>query len=133
MGYDTFGGFHPSETGIFEFLKALPKTVFTKSKMTFNTPSEVSDMFQPVAPINFLHPVSWSDEARDVSSWTGNELQQEALNKLYALRDEVLKCNDAILLKDWYYLQVSNISIICHLNFLQIVLPVQKPFLQFPL
>lgn len=113
MSYETFGGFHAPETGIFEFLKALPKTVFTKSKMTFSTPSEISAKYQAVAPINFLHPVSWTDEARDVSSWTGNELQQEALNKLYALRDNLLKCNDPALQKDWYYLQVSD-----HFNYM---------------
>ncbi len=108
MSYDTFGGFHSPESGIFDFLKALPRAVFTHSKMSFATPSEIADTIQPVAPMNFLHPVSWRDEARDVSAWIGNELQHEAINKLYNLRDRIMRCSDPILRKDWLYLQVSD-------------------------
>ena len=108
MSYDTFGVFHSAGSGIFDFLKALPAMIFKHSKMTFSTPSEIADAIQPVAPMNVLHPVSWRDEARDVSAWLGNELQNEAINKLYALRDRVIKCNDHIIQKDWLYLQSSD-------------------------
>jgi len=107
MNYETFGHVHAPETGVHDFLKHLPSAVFKHSNITFSTPSEVAKK-QPVAPMNFLHPVSWKDEARDVSAWLGNELQQEAVNKLYALSNKVKLVSDPKLKKDWLYLQVSE-------------------------
>ena len=43
-----------------------------------------------------------------MSAWLGNELQEEAFNKLYALQSRVEKCNDQEILKDWEYLQISD-------------------------
>ena len=40
MDYETFGEHQWEETGIFEFLKALPETILTRSNFTFSTPSE---------------------------------------------------------------------------------------------
>lgn len=108
MNYDTFGNIQPKESGIFEFLKALPKEVFKTNQLTFSTPSEVIERFQPVAPLAIQYPISWADEERDVSAWLGNELQKEAFNKLFALRDKVLLCNDSQLKLDWKYLQCSD-------------------------
>ncbi len=108
MNYDTFGNIQPKESGIFEFLKAFPKEVFKTNNLTFSTPSEIIDRFQPVAPLSIIYPISWADEERDVSAWLGNELQKEAFNKLYTLRDSVLKCNDPQIKLDWKYLQCSD-------------------------
>jgi alpha-amylase len=108
MNYDTFGNIQPKESGIFEFLKAFPKEVFKTNTLTFNTPSEVIEHFQPVAPLSIIHPISWADEERDVSAWLGNDLQKEAFNKLFALREKVMQCKDPKLKIDWKYLQNSD-------------------------
>ncbi len=108
MNYDTFGNIQPKESGIFEFLKAFPKQVFKTNKITFSTPSDVIERFQPVAPLSIIYPVSWADEERDISAWLGNELQQEAFNKLYNLRDKVMQVNDSTIRTDWKYLQSSD-------------------------
>ncbi|KPK83900.1 MAG: alpha-amylase, partial [Bacteroides sp. SM23_62_1] len=85
MDYETFGEHQWAETGIFEFLKALPDTVFRMSRFTFSTPSEISRNLQPVSAIQVPYPISWADEERDVTAWLGNEMQQDAVNKLYEL------------------------------------------------
>jgi alpha-amylase len=108
MNYDTFGNLQPKESGIFDFLKAFPKVVLSTNTITFSTPSEVVNKFQPVSPLFIPHPISWSDEERDTSAWLGNELQKEAAGKLYALREKVLKINDAKIQTDWKYLQTSD-------------------------
>jgi alpha-amylase len=108
INYETFGAMQPKESGIFEFLKAMPKVVFSQSKLTFSTPSELADNFQPVAPLFIPHAISWADEERDVSAWLGNELQQEAFNKLYQLRDKVILLNDPEIFTDWKHLQTSD-------------------------
>jgi alpha-amylase len=108
MDYETFGEHQWAESGIFEFLKAFPKFVFSKTKLTFSTPSQVAENFEPVAGINVPFPISWADEERDLTAWLGNDMQNEAFNKLYDLKDLVKKCNDPDILTDWKYLQVSD-------------------------
>jgi len=108
MDYETFGEHQDQNTGIFEFLKALPRAVFSRSSYHFATPSDVADRHQPIAAISALHPISWADEERDISAWLGNELQQAAFNKLYSLRQLVLKSNEAQIWEDWKNLQTAD-------------------------
>jgi alpha-amylase len=108
MDYETFGEHQWRETGIFEFMEALPGAVLKKSKFHFATPSEVADKLQPVSAIHVPNPISWADEERDLTAWLGNEMQQEAFNKLYALLPKVIKCKDHKIMKDWMFLQTSD-------------------------
>ena len=108
MDYETFGEHQKKESGIFEFLAHLPQDVILKSKYKFSTPSEVAAEFQPIAQAHVPNVISWADEERDVSAWLGNKLQNEAFQKLYALRDDVLAVNDDRINKDWKYLQASD-------------------------
>ncbi len=107
LSMDTFGSFLPAGTGIFEFMKALP--VFAKEKgLKFTTPSEAVAKLKPVDELSIPYPISGIDEARDVSAWKGNELQREALSKLYAVAERVSLCDDRRLKQDWEYLQSSD-------------------------
>jgi alpha-amylase len=108
MDYETFGEHQWEETGIFEFLKALPEIVFANSDFTFSTPSEVASNLQVISAVKVPHPISWADEERDLTAWLGNELQEEAFNRLYDLGDKLKKVEDPVLKKDWDYLQVSD-------------------------
>ena len=104
---DTFGGFLPKDTGIFDFMRALPR--FGKEKgVKFTMPSEAVAKLKPVGEMSVPSPISDIDEARDVSAWKGNELQNEALNKLYAVAERVNLCQDRRLKQDWKYLQSSD-------------------------
>ncbi len=107
LSMDTFGTFLPKDTGIFEFMKALP--YFGKEKgVAFTTPSEVTAKLKPVDALSVAFPISDIDEARDVSAWKGNELQNEALGKLYGVAERVSLCQDRRLKQDWEYLQSSD-------------------------
>jgi len=108
MDYETFGEHQWAETGIFNFLKALPKQVFATRQFTFNTPSELSKILQPVSAISVVDPISWSDEERDLTAWLGNDLQTEAFNSLYSAAKRMSHCTDPDLLRDWNYLQTSD-------------------------
>ena len=108
LNYETFGEQQKATTGIFEFLKALPKAVFNKSDFVFSTPSEVSDKLQPASTLHVPYPISWADEERDITPWLGNEMQNEAFNKLYELESLVRNCNEPAILKDWCRLQSCN-------------------------
>lgn len=107
MTMDTFGTFLPGSTGIFDFLKALPR--FGKERgVQFTTPTEASKKLKPVGELSIPFPISDVDEARDVSAWKGNDLQREALAKLYAAGERVSLCTDRRLKQDWEYLQNSD-------------------------
>ena len=108
MDYETLGEHQKPETGIFDFIAKFPDEVLKSKQLSFSTPSEIAENLQPVSAVHVPHPTSWADEERDLSAWLGNELQEEAFNKLYSLLDRVQKCTDTDLLKDWDYLQVSD-------------------------
>ncbi len=108
MDYETFGEHQWMDSGIFNFLKALPKMLFKYSDFLFSTPSEVADELQAVAKVDVAYPISWADEERDLTAWLGNELQVDAFDKLYSLTGRVNKCDDPVIIKDWKYLQASD-------------------------
>ena len=107
MDYETFGEHQRSASGIFDFLNALP-AAFLSRGLDFSTPSEAADKFQPVAPLHVPFPISWADEERDTSAWLGNDLQEEAFNKLYAMEAEVYKTKDENLVSIFRKLQESD-------------------------
>ncbi len=108
MDYETFGEHQPRDTGIFQFLEHFAAEVVKSQGLSFSTPSEVAQKLQPVAIVSVPHPISWADEERDLTAWLGNEMQQEAFNKLYSLLPRIKQCNDPKLMKDWRYLQCSD-------------------------
>lgn len=107
MNLETFGEFQRRDTGIFQFLEALPRFAAEKG-VQFMTPSEVVKTFKPVDQISVPFPMSWADEARDTSAWLGNKLQNEAFNKLYSVAERVRLCDNRQLKQDWGRLQASD-------------------------
>jgi len=108
INYETFGQLQPKNSGIFDFLKKLPEAILKSGKLSFSMASEVINDLQPVSAVHVPYPISWADEERDLSAWLGNELQKEAFDKLYQLKDRMRNCTDATMLKDWDYLQTND-------------------------
>ncbi len=107
LNLEVFGGLQPAETGIFQFLEALPRFAHEKG-VEFWTPSEVCSKIKPIDSLVVMHPISGIDEARDVSAWLGNKLQNEAFNKLYSVAERVRLCDDRRLKQDYWYLQGAD-------------------------
>ena len=107
MDYETFGEHQKASTGIFDFMRALPGAVLSKG-LEFATPTEVATQCQPVAPLGVPYPTSWADEERDTSAWLGNELQEEAFGKAYAIEADVFKTKDEKLISTYRKLQESD-------------------------
>jgi alpha-amylase len=108
MDYETFGEHQSEKSGVFSFLKHFIKEVFKKTKYEFATPSEIIEKLQPISTVSVPHPISWADEERDLTAWLGNDLQEDAFNRLYSLTDKIQKCDDVKILTDWKYLQSSD-------------------------
>lgn len=108
MDYETFGEHQWAETGIFEFMRALPGAIFQSSSFNFLMPKEVAAQYQSVGPLYVTHPISWADEERDLTAWLGNELQNEAFSNVYALSERVRALENDDLTRTWMYLQTSD-------------------------
>lgn len=107
MNLETFGELQNRESGIFQFLEALPRFAAERG-VEFITPSEAVKILKPVAELSVVHPISWADEARDTSAWLGNKLQNEAFNKLYSVAERVRLSDNRQLHQDWGRLQASD-------------------------
>lgn len=107
MDLSALGVAQPLSSNILEFMKALP--VCAKEKgITFSTPTEIIKKLKPVSSMDIPYPISWCDEERDLSSWNGNVLQREALDKLYSIAERVHMCSNKLVLQTWDYLQSSD-------------------------
>lgn len=106
MGAETFGVLQPASTGIFDFLKALPYFALEQN-IGFVTPTEAAKT-TAAEVMTVPYPISWAGGNKDISLFTGNDLQQEALSKLYAVGERVRLCEDKRLKEDWHILQDAN-------------------------
>jgi alpha-amylase len=107
MDYETFGEHQWEDKGIFDFLDHLP-TQWTKNGNKFLSFSEAIEQLQPHDEIDIPHTVTWADTERDLTAWLGNNMQQQAIKELYALKDKVMATEDLQTIDDWRRLQTSD-------------------------
>ncbi len=108
MDYETFGEHQAASSGIFDFMRYLPEAITQDGTFEFVTPSQAARKHKAVAPIEVPQTISWADEERDVTAWLGNELQQDAFNKLYAQTEKLSILNNPTLWEDFGHLQESD-------------------------
>lgn len=108
MDYETFGEHQWAETGIFEFMRALPAQILAHRDFSFATPSEVIARRQPIGKLSFPDYVSWADIDRDLSAWLGNSIQDASIERLYGLEALVKSLGNPDLLHTWRKLQTSD-------------------------
>jgi alpha-amylase len=86
MDYETFGEHQWADTGIFEFLDALPGRSSTSPRPERLPHAQRGRRaFPPVGEYDVPHMISWADTERDLSAWLGNAMQSNALHELYKL------------------------------------------------
>ncbi|OYX42029.1 alpha-amylase [Candidatus Saccharibacteria bacterium 32-49-12] len=110
MDYETFGEHQWADTGIFEFFEELVGKWLNSPDRTFYTVSEAIDSHDPVGTLSMPATITWADSERDLSAWTGNDMQREAMRYLYSLEQDVIRTHDQSLIEDWRRLQTSDHS-----------------------
>lgn len=108
MDYETFGEHQWSDSGIFDFLRAIPVEWLKSEGHDFKTVSDAINDIEPVGFIDVPHTITWADTERDLSAWLGNPMQQQAITALYGLQDKIIKSGDLSLIEDWRKLQTSD-------------------------
>ena len=103
-GYDILGITNNEHSGIFEFFRALPDYA-DRNGVSFSTPLDTIAQNTPIGTLPVPDPISWTNEDKSLTAYCGNELQSEALNKLYAMSKKVHVFPDSLLQADWLRLQ----------------------------
>jgi len=101
LDYETFGEHFWKETGIFDFLRALPVEL-EKREVKSMLPSGVVAAHPPVGEIDVHESISWADLEKDTSAWMGNDRQKTAFHAVQAARPY------AVDKPIWRYLQTSD-------------------------
>lgn len=101
LDFETFGEHFWQETGIFDFLRALPDELRQRGVETV-LPSVALSRLTPVDDINVPETISWADIEKDTSAWMGNDRQQTAFHAIQAARPY------AVDKPVWRYLQTSD-------------------------
>jgi len=116
VDYETFGEHHWPESGIYDFLKWLPREIAKRPRLSFATVSEAASKHAPrdIYDVPPWATISWADE-RDLSAWLGNELQRNAftlLKWLYpyarAVGEEALRLWRELSTSDHFYYQATK-------------------------
>ncbi len=108
MDYETFGEHQWADTGIFDFMRALPDFVLADPDFDFVTVSEAADRYPARGWIDVPYYTSWADAERDISAWIRNDMQKDAFRALYECQFLASKTDDPELLEDWQRLQCSD-------------------------
>lgn len=108
MDFETFGEHQWDDTGIFDFLRALPKKILAHGDTSFKTPSETIASYDSVGEIDVPHILTWADTDRDLTAWVGNDIQRDAIATIYRMENDVINTDDASLIETWRRLQTSD-------------------------
>jgi alpha-amylase len=108
MDYETFGEHQWEDTGIFEFLRHLPKKVLEHPDNDFVTVGEAVERYEVRGEYDAHHFISWADLERDLSAWLGNPLQDNSIQLLYDMEHRIKRSGDERLIRDWRWLTTSD-------------------------
>lgn len=115
MDYETFGEHQWADTGIFDFMRALPGELLKRGGFRFVTPSQaLARVPAEAVTLDLPDPVSWADLERDTSAWDGNAIQRATLAEAFALEPFVRRyqarhaADAARVLEDWRRLLTSD-------------------------
>lgn len=108
MDYETFGEHQWEDTGIFNFIKSLPEYLLNHPDTTFKTPTETIKSYDAVGEFDVPEILTWADTDRDLTAWTGNDIQRDAIHAIYALEKDVMFTKDTELIETWRKLQTSD-------------------------
>lgn len=107
MDFETFGEHQWADSGIFEFTENFFRQWCADGNRVA-TCHEAMNSHRIHDAVDMPKTVTWADNERDLTAWTGNAIQQEAVTALYNLEDAVLRTGDESLIHDWRLLQASD-------------------------
>jgi alpha-amylase len=108
MDYETFGIHKKQESGIFDFLDALPAAVLANKNFQFSTPSAVLQEYYPTDIYSAAKTISWEDRSDVNCVWCENVMQNNTLKKIYSIENMVMNSNCSKVIDTWGRLQAAD-------------------------
>jgi alpha-amylase len=110
MDYEALGEHIWADTGIFDFIRALPDAILKYPQLSFTTPGQAVRALQPRGTIHVgpFATISWADMERDTSAWLRNEMQQFCYEELRQLETSMMQANNPDFLRAWRLMQTSD-------------------------
>lgn len=106
--YETFASYKNINNGILNFLQNFADKIVSSKRWIFSTVSEAAETALTILKPDALAIDKIKSDQQVLTSWIGNELQQEALNVLYSALPIMATCTDNALRSDWSKLQSSD-------------------------
>jgi alpha-amylase len=121
LDYEAIGEHMWADTGIFEFLRALPDEIARYPQLEFATPTEAIQRLPVRGSIHVddFATISWADQERDTSAWLGNEMQRHCYEEMRRMEAEVKRSGDPEIVDCWrrmltsdhlYYMATKSLS-----------------------
>lgn len=107
LGYETIGERITDDAGVFRFWEELPDAV-ADAGLQWVTPTEAVDLYRASREYECRYLTSWTDTERDLSAWTENPMQREAMARVHGLEKQVNAVNDEEITHAWAKMQTSN-------------------------
>lgn len=110
LDYEALGEHIWADTGIFDFIRALPDAIKQYPQLEFSTPTEAVRRLKPQGSIlvNDFATISWADKERDTSAWLGSEMQQFAFEEIKRMELPVRASGNPYLIEAWRLMQTSD-------------------------
>ena len=108
LDYETFGIHKKKDTGIFEFLQALPAAVLRNENWKFTTASEAVNDCPAKDIYDITETISWKDKEIECCVWCENTSQNNMLKKIYSLENMVYKNGNEEEINQWRQLQSAD-------------------------
>ena len=109
MDYETFGEHQTLDTGIHQFMESLlDELIGSVSLLTVSEAADLPKKHVQDSIVDVPFPISWADEARDLSAWLGNKMQNSAIRLLYGMEQNIKALSDENLLSLWRKMQSSD-------------------------
>lgn len=110
MDYEALGEHIWADTGIFNFIRYLPRAILRHPQLSFTTPSAAVNTLKPRGTISVgpFATISWADMERDTSAWLRNEMQQFCFEELRQMEALILKTGSPEYIRAWRLLQTSD-------------------------
>ena len=108
MDYESFGEHQWEDTGIFDFLRSVPEMILRHPDTSFKTATETVKEYDVAGEYDVPDVLTWADTDRDLTAWTGNDIQRDAIAAAYRMEEDVMKTGKRDIIETWRKLQTSD-------------------------
>ena len=108
LGYETFGKYKGRDTGIFEFLRALPERVLARPEFVFRLPMEIVGDMEAADEYDVPEMISWENQSAADSAWSRNVMQNNTIKKIYSMERMAMADSSREMQGIWGRLQAAD-------------------------